>query len=75
MNKIQISLNIILIIEICIAIYVLIDLHIKKKLYKEEKIGISNNKYIVLISIFIGIFYRLLITAEIDAPTTMNKIK
>ena len=27
------------------------------KLYKEEKIGISNNKYIVLISIFIGIFF------------------
>ena len=57
MNKIQIILNIILIIEICIPIYVLIDLHIKKKFYKEEKIGISNNRYIVLISIFIGIFF------------------
>lgn len=57
MNKIQIILNIILIIEICITIYVLIDLHIKKKLYKKEKIKINNNKYIVLISIFIGIFF------------------
>lgn len=57
MNKIQIILNIILIIEICISIYVLVDLYIKKKLYERKKIKINNNKYIVLISIFVGIFF------------------
>lgn len=57
MNKIQIILNIILIIEMCISVYILIDLYIKKKLYEKEKIKINNNKYIVLISICIGMFF------------------
>ena len=57
MNNIKLLQIIILVCSGIIAMYILIDLNIKKRYFKKNKnVKINNNKYIVLIFIIIMLF-------------------